>query len=814
MFARLVAGGYVYRRRKPIHWCPLDRTALAEAELEYAPRRDPSIYLLLPLAETERHSGDAGERVHRLLAEPGPTAGLLVWTTTPWTLFGNAAVAVHPEADYAVVQMRVGGQLRRAVVAAARCEQVLRALGAEAAEVRGQVRGAELVGLRYCRPYPQVGARTTAPVIAATHVGLAEGTGLVHTAPGHGTEDYLAGLAHGLELWSPVEPDGTLAAEVGPPFAGQPVHQANPLVIEQLRARGWLLAAGELEHSYPHCWRCRTPLIFRATEQWFVSLEHQALRERALRAVREQVQWVPAWGRTRIEGMLAQRPDWCISRQRAWGIPIPVLYCEACGQPLLQVRAIERVRDLVRAHGSGVWFEREAAALLGQGEFRCEQCGNGSFRKEDDIFDVWFESGSSWHAVLQSPAQPELGYPADLYLEGTDQHRGWFQLSLLPALAATGQPPYRTVLTHGFVVDAAGHKMSKSRGNYLSLQDGLEQFSGDILRLWFSSLDYTDDVAVSADLIAGTRDVYRKIRNTFKYLLGNVHDLRGPLPSRPAQPDAIDLWALARLEQVRAGAEEAYEAFRFHRVHRLIYEFCAVDLSALYFEVVRDRLYCDPPASPRRRATQQVLARTLLVLTRLLAPILVFTCEEVWDHLRPLAARWGQELPESVHLADWPAARPDDLDADLLARFATLWRVREEVLREVEKLRKAGTIGAGTAARVSLVVEAGGSAAGAAAGAPAESVVAEQPAALAQLLAATGPQRLAELFGVAEVVLGTEPLPGAVAGEELAALRVRAERAPYPRCERCWILRPLQADGLCARCAEAVELVLAGGGEG
>jgi isoleucyl-tRNA synthetase len=767
LFGQLVEKGYVYRRRKPIHWCSVDQTALAEAELEYRERSDPSVTLRFPAAFRTEAKADRGH-------------GLLVWTTTPWTLFGNVAVAVNADADYDLVRYERAGASEISVVASALRARVLEKIGASGAEVLRTVRGKDLEGLSYTRPFAlpriphEAGERPGGGrVVTAPYVSLEDGTGLVHTAPGHGREDYETALREGLAVLSPVDAAGRLTDEVPERFRGQWVLKANEAIVEDLRERGILLHAEEIRHSYPHCWRCRGPLIFRATEQWFVSVDHDRLRERTLAAVRENVRWVPDWGEARIESMIRERPDWCISRQRAWGIPIPAFYCERCGEPLVTRTTCDRVRDIFAKEGANAWFLKSAEELLGPG-FHCGTCGGTKFRKEDDIFDVWFESGSSWHAVIDQ--EPDLRYPADLYLEGSDQHRGWFQLSMLPAMAARGEPPFKTVVTHGFMVDEKGQKMSKSLGNYISLEEGLERFSGDILRLYFSSIDYGNDVVCSVALIEKMRDTYRKIRNTFKYMLGNLHDaVPGPVELEP-----IDRWALARVCAVRREVEQAYEEFRFHRVYRAIHDLCAVELSTIYFEAARDRLYCERPDDPRRRAAQFVLASALDTLVRLLAPILAFTMEEVWEHMR--AAPWGREREESVHLARWPSddlaeiAKSVDLDA-----WGRLLALREKVYQAIEPLRKEKAVGEPTDALVTIECE----------------------RALLKPLEPKVEAGLAELF----VVAGVELRPGAPGGEP----RVEVRRSPHEKCARCWVrrpsVRPREALGatLCERCAGVLE---------
>lgn len=779
VFKQLVAGNYVYRKNKPIHWCGYDQTALAEAELEYKDRDDPSIFAALHLNDLEALTRQTG------ITNLPETVSLLIWTTTPWTLFGNVAVTVHPEATYKLMAFTLGADRHCAFVAAELAGKLADPLSATEIEERGLCLGQDLAGLLYRRPFPDVGDDPDGKVVCADYVTMSDGSGLVHTAPGHGDEDYRCGLVNKLPVISPVDGAGRLIG-VGAPFDGLFVLDANALVIDNLRERGMLCHTMTIHHSYPHCWRCRNPLIFRATAQWFIGIDHANLREQAKRIVRDEVKWYPQWGQARIEGMLETRPDWCISRQRSWGIPIPAFYCDGCGDPLLTPESVAHIQNQVAKDGSMVWFERSTDELLGTG-FSCASCDGKRFRKENDIFDVWFESGSSWNAVLQDPDNTEVSAPADLYLEGTDQHRGWFQLSLLPSVAVTGKAPYKEVLTHGFVVDERGHKMSKSIGNYISLEDALAKFSADIIRLWFASVDYTNDVPVSANLIDGMRDAYRKIRNTFKYLLGNVHDLPGPLsPEQPPQALAIDRWILARLQLLQAEVDAAYNAFKFYRVHRLIHDFCTVELSSIYFEVVRDRLYCERANDPRRRACQWTLATIVTTVVRALAPILAFTTEEVWQQLSGLAERWGWAHADSVHLAPWPLADATAESTDLESWDEVL-RVREDILREVELLRKAGDIGSATEVCIRLQV----------------------PGSLRPLLDGFGAASLASLCVAADLEF-VDDLATANCGVNFPELRIHCERSANGKCARCWIRRPLGNDDLCTRCETVVREVLIG----
>jgi isoleucyl-tRNA synthetase len=768
VLADLLEQGSVFRQLKPIHWCLTDRTALAEAELEYRDETTPSIFVNFPIV--------AG--VPAAWGE-GPWHAM-IWTTTPWTLPANVAIAAHPDLEYAGVRY-VDPTTGRAVHTVLAADLVAKVMArrdvSEFAEV-GRVRGRDLEHAEYRHPFvDRVG-----PIVLAPYVSVEDGTGLVHTAPGHGTEDYQTGLKYQLPTLSPVDSGGKFDQSAPEWLRGKNVFAANPEIVARLRESGHLYDDFSFVHSYPHCWRCKKPVIFRATEQWFVGVDRNDLRGRTLRAI-DGVTWLPGWGRSRIDAMVSLRPDWCISRQRSWGVPIPAFDCETCKTPVLTAATVRHVRDLFRKEGADAWFNRPSGELTPPG-LACPHCGGTSFGKGTDILDVWFESGSSHRAVVDEPSFGLGGSPAYMYLEGSDQHRGWFQSSVLTSVGSTGKAPFEAVLTHGFVVDDKGEKMSKSVGNTISAVKATEQYGADVLRLYAASMDYADDVRMSERGIKEMSEAYRKVRNTFRYLLGNLGDYTSFDPStvNPASLHEIDRWALGQLNGLIREALAAYEAFEFYRVYQRVYQFCAVTLSSLYLDVLKDRLYAESPTGPDRRAAQFVLARLHDALARLLAPIVPHTAEEVWDFLPRSAS-----TPASVHLAEFPEPDPAWDDAARDARWATLLAAREDILRELEKLRAAKQIGSAQEAAVRLTTA---------------------DADLRTLLAENR-DTLTTLAIVSEVEVGGDVPDGAAEGVALPALRVQARKSPHAKCERCWNYRPSFGASaahptLCDRCTRVV----------
>ncbi len=756
-YGKFFLSGAIYRSKKPVHWCATCHTALAEAEVEYEEHKTPSIYVKFPLVKP--WPGMAADK----------PASLVIWTTTPWTLPANLAVAVHPDLEYALVD--VGDE---ALVVAADLAAGLLAHWGLKGEIISQYAGRALEGAVARHPW----LTRDSQVILADYVTLTAGTGLVHIAPGHGQEDYDSGRKYGLKPYSPVDDNGRFTQEV-PEFAGQKVWEANAGIIELLRQQGKLLGVEELTHSYPHCWRCKRPIIFRATEQWFISMEKNGLRHKALEAI-DKVTWIPRWGRERIHLMVENRPDWCISRQRAWGVPIVAFRCRGCGELVLTREILDGIIDRARREGADFYFAEDAAALLPPGT-RCPRCGQGDFDKETDILDVWFDSGVSFAAVLE--ARDGLRQPADLYLEGSDQHRGWFHSSLLAAVGTRGQAPYQGVLTHGFVVDGEGRKMSKSVGNIIAPQEVINKYGAEILRLWVSGEDYRDDIRLSDAILKQLAEAYRRFRNTARFMLGNLADF-DPQQHwvRYEDREELDRLALSWLAQLTERVKKAYLDYEFHLAFHRLHQFCAVEMSSLYLDILKDRLYVSGAGSVARRSAQSTLWELLRSLTLLMAPILSFTAEEVWGFLP------GEKAAASVHLAAFPEAPPGFPDGELLKKYEFLLQVRGEINRGLEEARKAKTIATAQEAQVVL-------------GAKTE----ELHAALAAQTEA-----LRVLAQVAELSLAAPAALPAPQALEAQGLWVQVDKAPGAKCVRCWFHYPGVGDNpkhpqLCSRCSQVLE---------
>jgi isoleucyl-tRNA synthetase len=753
---RLVGRDLVYKGLKPVHWCMYCKTALAQAEVEYEEQRTPSVYVKFPLV-TPPPTLPADARV-----------SLVIWTTTPWTLPANLAIAVHPEEEY--VALATGDETL--IVATKLAEEVTKVGRLSGARRVATFPGRSLEGLEYRHAWLE----RTGKVAAADFVAMDTGSGLVHIAPGHGEEDYDLGRSLGLRIYNPVDDDGRFVADVEH-FAGLTVWEANPRIIALLRERGALVAEVPLTHTYPHCWRCKNPTLFRATEQWFVGLDRDGLRARTLEAIRRDVQWIPSWGEERIYNMVAHRPDWTISRQRVWGVPIVAFYCAGCEGLLLEQPVVEHVAQIF-GEGRGIeeWYLRSEAELLPPG-VRCARCGGTAFRKGTDTLDVWFDSGCSHAAVLEM--RPELRWPAELYLEGSDQHRGWFHSSLLEAMATRGAPPYKAVLTCGFVVDGEGRKMSKSVGNVVSPEDLIPKYGAEVLRLWVAAEDYTEDIRLSGEILERLADAYRRLRNTCRFLLGNLGDFDPVRHRQPyAQLDEVDRFILDRLARLIDRVGRAYEEYQFHTVFHAIHNFCAVDLSALYLDIIKDRLYTSAPDDPRRRAAQTASYDILSALLRLLAPILSFTAEEAWRHLPGGKA-------ESIHLERFPEVPLSWLDDTLEQEWKRLLEVRREIAKALETARARGLIGSGLEAAVT---------------------VAQAPEDLPDLLARKR-DLLPIVLIVSQVSLEPDREPAAVQYEsqEIPGLVIGVDHARGAKCARCWMWSErIGADAehptLCERC--------------
>jgi isoleucyl-tRNA synthetase len=787
LFARFVERGYVYKGARPVYWCIHDQTALAEAEVEYREHRSPSVYVKFPLASDP-------EAIDPALA--GRRVFFLAWTTTPWTLPANLGLAVNPLFEYAAIES--GDEVY--IIASELVETVAEKCGLGSPRVLARFQGALLDRLQAKHAWLD----RTSLVMLGDHVTLGgeadaeteldvkeardkkmtskAGTGVVHTAPGHGHDDFVLGRAYGLEIYCPVDNAGRFTSDVEH-FAGERVFEANPKIVEYLRDTGALLFTEDYDHRYPHCWRCKNPVIFRATPQWFISLDArsranetdapESLREAALREV-ERVRWIPSWGRERMQNMLKNRPDWCVSRQRVWGVPIPVFYCAGCDEGVADPQVINHVADIFERESADAWFAREARELLPEG-FRCPKCGGTDWTKEMDILDVWFDSGSSSIAVLEK--YEGLRWPADVYLEGGDQYRGWFNSSLMIGLAAHNAAPYRAVVTHGWVVDGQGKAMHKSAGNAVSPNDVIKQSGAEILRLWTASTDYHEDMRCSPEILQRISEAYRKIRNTARFALGNLDSFDPARHSVGAdEMHEIDRWALAELDIVIARALAGYQAYEFHTVYHALYNFCTVTLSARYFDIIKDRLYTAAPRSRARRSAQTALYRIADALARLLAPILAFTADEIWENL----PRAGEDDAHaaSVHLALFPPVHAE-VDSKLLVRWARLFEIRDVVLRALEEARTAKTIGGSLEARVQLTASG------------------ETYELLERYC-----DELRYIFIVSQVEIHN-------AEGEKDALRVEVARAAGEKCERCWNYSVRVGESsryrtACERCVEAL----------
>ena len=755
--ARFAERDGLYKGRKPIHWCSSCVTALAEAEVEYEDHTSPSIFVKFP------YQDELPEGFDELAEKP---LSFVIWTTTPWTIPANLAVCLHPELPYVAID--TGAELL--VMAEGLHAQVLAELNISEFKIVKTFQ-ADVFEKKECRHplYDRVSL-----LVLGDYVTLEAGTGCVHTAPGHGHDDYLTGLRYGLEIYNPVDDYGRYREDLEF-FGKEKVPAVNPLVSAKLAEVGALLGEDKLSHSYPHCWRCKKPIIFRATEQWFISMEANQLRQKALEHIND-VQWIPHWGRDRIYNMIENRPDWCISRQRSWGVPITVFYCGKCDEALADGKIMHHVADLFEETGSDIWYEKEAKELLPDGTV-CPSCGHDDFRKEMDILDVWFDSGVSHAAVVEKKEQ--LKTPADLYLEGSDQHRGWFHSSLLASVGTRDAAPYKAVLTHGFVLDEKGRPMSKSVGNVVAPEKVIKQYGAEILRLWVATQDYRNDTRVGDAILKQVSEAYRRIRNTARYILGNIHDF-DPATDTVADKDLleIDRWALSRLEELVNRVLKSYDSYDFHVLYHAVHNFCSVDMSAFYLDVLKDRLYTSPTESLERRSAQTAMYRILEALTRMMAPVLSFTAEEIWGFM-------PGEREESIHLAEFPNFEDSLIDNALEEKYERILAVRSDVAKVLELARAEKIIGHSLDARVELAADGD----------------------LADLLKQESAQ-LASLLIVSQVEV-TDSLGKATTGETLPGLKIRVSKADGEKCSRCWNYVTTVGDHddhpeICHRCLQAI----------
>lgn len=761
VFGEMAKHGYIYKGLRPVYWCPDCETALAEAEIEYADDTSLSIYVKFQVRDDNGIFDGVA---------PKEKINFVIWTTTTWTLPANLAVCLNENFEYSVVKAND----EYYVLATELVENTMKAAEIAEYETVAKYKGKQLEGILCKHPFID----RDSIVILGDHVTLEAGTGCVHTAPGHGAEDFIVCQKYKIPTIVPVDSKGYLTKEAGP-FEGMFYKKSNAAIIERLTQDNKLLASAKILHQYPHCWRCKEPIIFRATEQWFSSID--SYRDQALETIKT-VKWIPEWGQDRITSMVRDRSDWCISRQRIWGVPIPIFYCKACGKELINDETIKAVADLFREKGSNAWYAMEASEILPKGS-KCD-CGHTEFVKEKDIMDVWFDSGSSHAAVLET--RDELTWPADLYLEGSDQHRGWFQSSLLTSVATKGTAPYKKVLTHGYVIDEEKRKMSKSLGNGIDPADVIKEYGADILRLWVASSDYTSDIKISKDLLKQLSEVYRKIRNTARYILGNINGFNPDTDSVDyAEMCELDRWALYKMTNLIKKVNEAYSTYEFHLMFHAIHNFCVVDMSNFYLDIIKDRLYTSKADSKERRAAQTVMYEILQALVRMLTPVLAFTTEEIWQFMPHRAS----DDTESVQLNDWPAVNEKYIDTKLAEKWDRILSLRSDVSKQLENARANKTIGHSLNAKVTIYAD----------GDDYEFIKSIE-------------SDLVTIFIVSDVEIKklSDAPSEAQPGEEMANVKVAVIQAPGDKCERCWMYseyvgKDEKHPTLCKRCADVVE---------
>jgi isoleucyl-tRNA synthetase len=768
-FNKFVEKKFVYKGKKPVYWCPSCVTALAEAEVEYADKESPSIYVKFKVKDSKG----------KFTADNVKGTYFVIWTTTPWTLPANLALALHPDFKYCLVRT-IDGDF---IIAEKLVKECMQRGGYQDNDYKiiNTWTGNELEGIICSHPWINREVST----ILGGHVTLDQGTGVVHTAPGHGEEDYEIGLRYGLDVYAPVDNMGRFTEDIEG-LAGQDVFKANQTIINILRQKDALFGTDiRITHSYPHCWRCKNPVIFRATEQWFISIDKNDLRQKALEEIKK-TNWIPKWGMQRIYGMVENRPDWCISRQRAWGVPITLFQCKGCNEIITDKEVLDNIAKKIEKEGSDIWFERPIEYLLPEG-YRCPRCKSSEFIKETDILDVWFESGVSHAAVLE--IDKRFSWPADMYLEGSDQHRGWFQSSLLASVGTRERAPFQTVLTHGFVVDGEGKKMSKSLGNVVSPQEVINKHGSEILRLWSASADYREDMRISGEILDRLVEAYRKIRNTCRFLLGNLYDFdvdkigeyEREINSKEVSFE-IDRLALSMLQRLIERVTKAYEGFEFHEVFHSIYNFCVVNMSAFYLDVLKDRLYTFRADSRERRVSQFVLYKILISLTGMMAPILSFTSEEIWRFI-------PGKKEESVFLSSFPEVEDKYIDKELEERWEILLSIRDEVNKAIEIKRQERFIGNSLEARINLYVN-------------------EEIYRILEDYRAFLPTLF--IVSASEVFKDTQPPERSYRSSLIKDMAILVERAEGKKCSRCWNWSPTvgsfnDAPDLCKRCHEVVE---------